>query len=320
MEWYVTVLLIVLGFILLSLIIWPLIALYFFNRTIPRSDGAMSTDEADKMMGTHWGQFTDFLKERKAWMTAQSLEHITVTSKDGLKLSGDYLENDPKSKRLVIAFHGYRSKGLNEYSAFAEFYSRIRCNMLIVDERGHGDSEGEYIGFGVLDRWDAVKWIEYAVKRFGSDCEIILHGISMGASTVLMASSLDLPKNVKCIVADCAFTNAYDVFAHVLKAWYHMPKFPILNLAEIPLKKKAGYGYRDCSTLDSVSQTDIPVLFIHGGKDTFVPTWMSRENYKACVSPKELLIVDDASHGESYFMETERCEKAITELINKYCD
>lgn len=320
MEWYVIVLLAVLAIIVLSVIIWPLIALYFFNKTIPRSDSAMSTDEADKMMGTHWGQFTDFLKERKEWMLAQSFEKVTINSKDGLKLSGNYLENDPNSKRLVITFHGYRSRGMNDYSALTEFYNRLHCNMLIVDERAHGESEGEYIGFGVLDRWDAVKWVEYAVKRFGSDCEIILHGISMGGSTVLMASNLDLPKNVKCIIADCAFTNAYDVFSHVLKAWYHMPRFPILNLAEIPLKKKAGYGYRDCSTLDSVSQTDIPILFIHGSNDTFVPTWMSRENYKACASPKELLIVENASHGESYFMEPEKCEKAITKFIDKYCN
>lgn len=320
MQWYVVLLLIILGVIVLSVIFWAILTIYFFNKTILRKENQITPDEADKMMGTHWGQFTDFLKERKQWVMAQKFESVTITSRDGLKLAGNYLENDPNSKRIVIAFHGYTSKGMNEYSASTKFYNSIGCNMLIVDERAHGDSEGTYIGFGVLDRWDAVKWIEYAINRFGIDCEIILHGISMGGATVLMASNLGLPKNVKCIIADCAFTSAYDVFSHVLKAWYHMPKFPLLNLTEILSKKKAGFGYNDCSTLDTVSQTDIPILFIHGGKDTFVPTWMSRENYKVCASPKELLIVENAAHGESYFMENERCENAITKFISKYCD
>lgn len=320
MEWYVILLLVVLGIVVLSVIFWSILTVYFFRKTILRKENQITMDEADKQMGTHWGQFVDFLAERKKWMMNQTFEHITITANDGIKLSGNYLENAPDSKRLVIAFHGYTSKGMNEYSAFGEFYDRIGCNMLIVDERAHGDSEGTYIGFGVLDRWDAVKWIEYAVDRFGSDCEIILQGVSMGGATVLMASGLDLPENVKCIIADCAFTSAYDVFSHVLKEWYHMPKFPLMNLTEVLSKRKAGYGYKDCSTLDAVSKTNIPILFIHGGKDTFVPTWMSRENYKVCSSPKELLIVENAAHGESYFMENKRCEDAITKLINNYCD
>lgn len=319
MPWYIIVLIVVLVIVIGSVVLWSLVARYFFNKTILRKEKSMTPDEADKQMGTHWGQFTDFLKERRQWFDAQKVETVTITARDGIKLTGRYLENDPSSKKIVIAFHGYTSKGTNDFCAMGKFYNEIGYNMLIIDERAHGDSEGTYIGFGVLDRFDALKWIEYVNNRFNSDCEIILHGISMGGATVLMASGLELPENVKAIIADCAFTSAYDVFSHVLKEWYHMPHFPLLNFTEVIAKKKAGYGYKDCSTLDAVAKTKIPILFIHGGKDTFVPTWMSHENYKVCNSPKELLIIEDAAHAESFFLENEKCEKTIKEFIQKHC-
>lgn len=319
MPWYLIVILIILGVVILSVIFWHLLARYFFNKTILRKENQITIEEADKMMGTHWGQFTELMSERKKWFDAQSFETVSIQSDDGLKLVGHYLESDPSSKKIVIAFHGYSSKGMSDHCATANLYYRLGINTLIVDERAHGESEGKYVGFGVLDRYDALKWIEYVINRFGSDCKIILHGISMGGATVLMTAGLNPPKNVKAIIADCAFTSAYDVFSHVLKTWYHIPSGPILKITEKMGRKEAGYGYKDCSTLDAVAKTDIPILFIHGGKDTFVPTWMSRENYKTCASPKELVIVENAAHGESFFMDNAKCEKAISDFIGKYC-
>ena len=290
-------------------------ARYFFRLTILRKPTA--TLENNINANTNWEQHLDFINERKEWLSQQKMEDVFVKSDDGLKLHATLLRSK-SNKNCVICFHGYTSKGLNDYGSISKFYIEQGFNMLIVDERAHGDSEGTYIGFGVLDRYDVVKWIEYAIKLFGDDVNIMLHGDSMGATTVLLASGLNLPKNVKAIVADCGFTSAYDVFSHILKRDYHIPKFPIMNVTEVMTRKKAGYGYNDASTLDAVASTDIPILFVHGDKDDFVPTWMSRKNYEACKSEKELLIVKGADHAESYYTDTPAFENAVKKMIEKY--
>lgn len=253
-------------------------ARYFVRLTILRKPTA--TLENNINANTNWEQHIDFISKRKEWLLQQKMEDIFIKSDDNLKLHATLLRSK-SNKNCVICFHGYTGKGLNDYGSIAKFYIEQGFNMLIVDERAHGDSEGTYIGFGVLDRYDVVKWVEYAIKRFGNDVNIMLHGDSMGATTVLLASGLNLPKNVKAIVADCGFTSAYDVFSHILKRDYHIPKFPIMNVTEIMKRKKAGYGYNDASTLDAVASTDIPILFVHGDKDDFVPIWMSEKNYEA---------------------------------------
>ena len=253
-------------------------ARYFVRLTILRKPTA--TLENNINANTNWEQHIDFISKRKEWLLQQKMEDVFIKSDDNLKLHATLLRSK-SNKNCVICFHGYTGKGLNDYGSIAKFYIEQGFNMLIVDERAHGDSEGTYIGFGVLDRYDVVKWVEYAIKRFGNDVNIMLHGDSMGATTVLLASGLNLPKNVKAIVADCGFTSAYDVFSHILKRDYHIPKFPIMNVTEIMKRKKAGYGYNDASTLDAVASTDIPILFVHGDKDDFVPIWMSEKNYEA---------------------------------------
>ena len=187
--------------------------------------------------------------------------------------------------------------------------------MLQPDARAHGESEGKYIGFGCLDRKDALGWINWAIEKYGGDVEIILHGISMGASTALMASGLDLPAQIKGIVSDCGFTSPKEVFTHVLKTMYHLPTFPIMQGAEIVNKKLAGYGMDECNAKREVAKSKVPVLFIHGSKDTFVPARMCQEIYDCCSSPKKMLIVEDAAHGESYFKDMNAYEAALDDFI-----
>lgn len=290
-------------------------SLYFFNFTILRKPTA--TIDNNINANTDWKKHIDFIRSRKAWLLEQKLEDVYIKSFDGLKLHATVLECD-NSKKCVICFHGYSSKGLNEYGSMAKFYYEQNFNLIIPDARNHGDSEGKYTGFGVLDRHDAKRWIDYAVKRFGDDVKIILQGISMGGATVLMTCSMDLPENVKAIVADCAFTSAYDVFTHILKRDYHIPKFPIMNVTEWMTKRKAGYGYKDVSTLDEVAKTNIPILFIHGEVDDFVPVWMSEKNFEACKSEKELLILEEADHAEAYYAKTLQYENAVKKMIEKY--
>lgn len=290
--------------------------IYFFVFTIHRKPTA--TLEHNIGANTEWNKHLDFISKCREWLNQQKTKNVFIQSDDGLKLHATLLKNENASKKTVICFHGYTSCSTNDYVALSKFYYEQGFNLLLVDERAHGQSDGKYIGFGVLDRRDALRWIDYTVKLFGDDSTIFLHGISMGAATVLMTSGLTLPNNVKTIVADCGFTSAYDVFSHVLKRDYHIPKFPIMSLTDLLTKAFAGYGYKDVNTLDEVAKTKVPIIFIHGSKDDFVPVWMSEQNYKACASDKQLLIIDGADHAEAYYVDKEAYEKAIIAFIDKY--
>lgn len=287
-----------------------------FNKVIPRQDGVkVNMDEMADMQ--KWEEYKKGIAPRKEYLLSQPTEHVTIQANDGITLHGDffYAEN---SKKIAILFHGYTSSAMSSAS-FASFLHKQGISCLLVDNRAHGNSEGQYIGFGVLDRHDCLEWIEYVNGRFGNDIKIMLYGVSMGGSTVLMAGGMEeCPDNVKLIIADCAFTSPEDVFTHILKRDYKMPKFPVMNINNMICRKKAGYGFGDCSTLDAVQTMKCPVLFVHGSEDTFVPTWMSEKNYETCKTEKALLMVENAGHGASYYENPELYESKASEFLNKY--
>lgn len=290
------------------------IAGYFFRRTLIRSNA--KTERTQKMAGTDWDQYLPGIKENKQWLDMQKKEKVTITSGDGLKLYGSFYPGDNQGK-IVIGFHGYTSSRESDFISLACFYLKQGYSMLLVDARSHGESEGTYIGFGCLDRFDARKWIQYLDERFGGKCKIFLHGISMGGATVLMTSGLNLPPSVKGIISDCGFTSAWEVFESVLKHTYHLPAFPILQIADGMAKSRAGYGMNECNAREEVKMSKVPILFIHGDADTFVPCWMCRDMYKECEAHKEILIVKGAGHAESYFKEPKMYEKKVNEFLKK---
>ena len=289
---------------------------YFYERTMKRQN--VDLERTIKMAGTDWSQYKDILAKRKAFMLKQPHEDVYQKSFDGIKLHATYFpaitEGEGK-KKVVICFHGYTSKGLADFTGLTDYYFRHGYAMLHPDARAHGDSEGDYIGFGCLDRKDALGWIKWVIEKCGTDVEIILHGISMGGATVLMASGLQLPPQVKGIISDCGFTSPKEVFTHVLKTMYHLPAFPIIPMADVVNKKLAGYGMDECNAKREVAKAKLPILFIHGSKDTFVPVSMCHELYSCCASPKKKLIVEGAAHGESYYKNMEAYEKALDEFI-----
>ena len=290
---------------------------YFYGRTMKRQQVDM--ERTIKMAGTDWSQYSDILAERKAFMLEQPHEDVYQTAFDGLKLHAAYfppIKENSEKKRVVICFHGYTSKGLADFTGLTDYYFRHGYAMLHPDARAHGDSEGDYIGFGCLDRKDALGWIDWVLQKCGTDVEIFLHGISMGGATVLMASGLELPPQVKGIISDCGFTSPKEVFTHVLNTMYHLPAFPIIPAANIVNKRLAGYGMDECKAKREVAKAKVPILFIHGSKDTFVPVKMCQELYDCCASPKKKLIVEGAAHGESYFKDMKAYEEALDEFTN----
>ncbi|MDE5936845.1 MAG: alpha/beta hydrolase, partial [Ruminococcus sp.] len=288
-----------------------------FDMTIPRQDG-VKVDISEMADMDKWEEYKKTIAPRGEWVRSQKLEDIYIKARDGIKLHAWYLPAEKSTGRFAVIAHGYTSKGLDS-AAHAYFFHNQGFDVIMPDLRAHGDSEGDYIGFGILDRFDCLSWIEYIMKRFGENMRILLHGTSMGATTVLMTSGLPgFPDNVKCIISDCAFTSPYDVFSHILKRDYHLPEFPVMNINSSMCRKKAGYAFNDYSTITAMKKAKCPVLFIHGEADNFVPTRMVYENYEACTAPKELLVVENAGHGASAYENTELYENTEKSFIEKW--
>ena len=291
---------------------------YFYRRTMKR--GNAKVERTIKMSGTDWSQYAPMMEKRKAFMMAQAHEDVYQTSFDGLRLHATYfpaLEEYANKRKVAICFHGYTSQGMSDYIGLSDYYLQRGYAMLLPDARAHGESEGEYIGFGCLDRKDALVWINWVIQELGEDVGIVLHGTSMGGATVLMASGLELPGQVKGIVSDCAFTSPKEVFTHVLHSMYHLPAFPAIPGADILNRRLAGYGMDECNAKREVAKAKVPILFIHGTKDTFVPYHMCREIYDCCASPKKILEVEGAAHAESYYKDTESYERALDEFFGE---
>ena len=190
-------------------------------------------------------------------------------------------------------------------------------NVLIPDLRSHGLSEGNYIGMGWDDRLDIISWINYILNE-NPNAEIVLHGVSMGATTVLMTSGEAIPSNVKAIVADCGYTSVWDEFAYQLDDLFSLPEFPILNVSSIVAKIRAGYFLGEASSIDQVKKSKTPILYIHGDQDDFVPYYMMEELYNATSSEKEMLTIKDAEHAKASEVDPETYWTTVNNFINKY--
>lgn len=242
-------------------------------------------------------------------------EDVFITSFDGLRLHAKFYAASERKAPVQIMFHGYKS------SAERDFCGGLRegidggFNVLLVDQRAHGESEGKYLTFGVNERFDCLSWASYAAERFGNDVKIYLYGISMGASTVLMASALPLPKSVSGIVADCGYTSPKAIICSVLRD-HHVPAAPVYAVAKLGARLFCGFDLDSVSAPDALRRSHIPVLFIHGDDDRFVPCRMSRENFEASAAEhKKLLIVHNAGHGLSYMLDRPAYLSALHEFL-----
>ncbi len=284
---------------------------YFYQRTMKRNNAKV--ERTIKMAGTDWSQYQEMLQTRKKYFLKQPHEDVYVQSRDKLKLHATFFPREDK-KKVVIGFHGYTSQGMSDYIGLSDYYMKNGYSMLLPDARAHGKSEGDYVGFGCLDRWDALEWIKWVIKECGEDVQILLHGTSMGGATVLMTSALNLPKQVKGVISDCAFTSPKYVFTHVLNHMYHLPAFPVIQISDCVNRRKAGYGMDECNAAREIRKTRIPVLLIHGDADTFVPVSMCHEIYNNCIAPRKKLIIKGAAHAESYYKDTKAYEAALDEF------
>lgn len=253
---------------------------------------------------------------QEKWLKQQQIEHVQITSFDGLMLRGLLIKAKQESDKMVIAIHGYRMNNLKEYAKYLQFYHDAGFHILLPDNRAHGQSEGKYIGFGYLDKFDCLQWIDFVEKQFQKNIQIILHGISMGSATVLMASGEPLSQAVKCIISDCGYSSMMEEVKHAIQ------QTPIPSIMMKPAaflsRYRAGYDFKKVSTIEQVKKSHTPTLFIHGDQDDFVPTKMVYELYEACPSQKELLIVKGAKHAQSFDVNPDLYQRTVLSFIQKY--
>ena len=273
------------------------------DRPVPK----VSEKAAERVTGT--GADSDFSKIRRDaanQLAAREHEIVEITAKDGVHLVGHWFCRDA-AKRTIVAMHGWRSSWVDDFGIISDFWLRSGCNVLFAEQRGQNNSGGDYIGFGLLERYDCADWTFWVQEQ--CSLPIYLCGISMGAATVLMASALPLAENVRGIMADCGFTSPHAIWEHVAKdslrlhynGWRRKTVDAICNQ-----NLNGESAYFSCE--DALRVCTLPVLFVHGSDDQFVPVEMTYQNYKACSSEKRLLIVPGAGHGQSYIIEPETYE------------
>ena len=242
-------------------------------------------------------------------------ESVYITSHDGLKLFGRYYHIDDNAP-IHIQFHGYKGSGLRDMCGGNKITYLTNHNSLMVDQRSHGLSEGTIITFGIKERYDCLKWIEYVNKRFGNDKQIILSGVSMGAATVLMASNLNLPSNVKGIIADCPYSSPKEIIMKFTKDRKLPPKilYPFIYLGALLFAKLKIDS--NISAIEAVKNSKVPILLIHGTVDELVPYTMSEDIKKANPDMVQLELFENAHHGLCYILDPDRYINISNEFLN----
>nr|WP_245308393.1 alpha/beta fold hydrolase [Halalkalibacter urbisdiaboli] len=245
-----------------------------------------------------------------------TIMNVVSTDKRQLKLHGYLYENEEPTHKWAIVSHGYNSNATDLTRWVRNFYEQ-GYHVLAPDLRGHGKSEGDYIGMGWHDRKDILVWVNEIIEK-DPYAEIALFGISMGGATVLMTSGEDLPNHVKVIVADCGYSSVSEVFVYQLKDLFGLPEFPVMHAANTITKIRAGYDLYEASAVAQVAKSQTPILFIHGDADTFVPFEMVYDLYGAATVDKEKLIIPAAGHGDAEKVDPALYWRTVWEFVDQY--
>lgn len=301
---------------------------YLVNYAIGRSgDGGernISENAPEPMPGANT---ENAINESKKEMRAQSalfvqshpVETVTIQSNDDLNLNGFYYKNDEAadSHLWAVVIHGYRCDHTN-MDEFSQRYYESGYQVLAPDLRACGESEGDYVGMGWLDRLDILSWIDWIIAQ-DPDAKIVLHGVSMGAATVMMTSGEEVPDHVKIFIEDCGYTSTWEIFASELNLRFHLPEFPLMQTANLIAQNKAGYNFKEASSLNAVSSCEKPMLFIHGTADDFIPYSMMEQLYEAKPGTnKAFLTAEGAGHAESLYLLGEKYWETVFDFIEQY--
>lgn len=293
------------------LVVFILALLYIYNTAFYNSK-----TKAKRQKPFHtpaYDKISEEIKEVYENLKRAEYEDVYIKSFDGLRLRAKYYHNHDNAPVAIMA-HGYRSSSSHDSGGAYRMFTERGYNLLIPDQRTHGGSEGHTISFGVNERYDIAAWIEYISQRFGLDTPIILMGVSMGAATVTMCADLELKGNVKGIIADCGYSSPRDIISRVMKKNMKLPPKVFYPLVRVAAKLFGGFDPDSASPMISVKNAKLPILFIHGEADSFVPCYMSEQLYEACISKKMFLSVKEADHGISFIVG----HKEYFETVDKF--
>ena len=271
-----------------------------------------------------------------SWVRRADKEKCEITSEDGYLLRAMLFPADPpaaslfegdtgnnstseKNSRWAVLLHGYTGSKEAMYP-IAFWYHQQGYHVLVPDLRCQGESDGDFIGMGWTDRCDVMKWIREVILRRDPDAQVVLHGLSMGASCAIMtAGDPDAPACIRAVIADSAFTDAYSMFRYKIGDWFHLPAFPVVDSAVVALKLRGGYDLREASALNAIRRCKVPVLLIHGERDRFIPSSMSTELRKAA-GPDcgcDLFTVAGAGHTQAYEKDPAAYFGRVRDLLTK---
>ena len=305
----------VIFFILLAIVLLILLIAFgcFYLAFFVPKHGPIGPDEYPIPEGEIYEPFRERMVKWIKETRKLPCEDFYIESYDGLKLHGRYYEYAPGAP-IELMFHGYRGNAERDLCGGVQRCFAMKRSALVVDQRASGSSEGKVITFGVKEHKDCLKWVAFMTEHFGPDVKIILTGISMGASTVLIAASAPLPPQVQGVLADCGFTSAKAIMYKVLRQIKLPPKivYPFVRLGAILY---GGFDPERYSAIDSVTRATLPTIFFHGDNDDYVPWEMSQENYNACTSRKELVIIPGAGHGLSFPVDKPTYLKALGDFF-----
>lgn len=293
---------------------------YFVNYALsPVSDSEnRNIDEKDKIELVKDAQQVIAKNKNKEIQKGNEFEKVTfsqtILSDDNLKLQANYKIQNNETHKWVILIHGYKSNNNNMMSYGQKYYEQ-GYNVLLPNNRAHAKSEGDYIGMGWLDKDDIACWVKWISKQ-DKNAKIIIHGVSMGGATTMMISGENLD-NVEGYIEDCGYTSVWDIFASELNKRFSLPTFPVLNISSSVSNLQAGYNFKEASSIEQVKKCKKPMLFIHGGKDDFVPTSMVYEVYNVADCDKDLYIVDEAGHAEAKDYDVDAYWNKVFSFINE---
>ncbi len=285
-------------------------------------DYSLSPHNRGKDIKGSWNYLFDTYPETRTWIDslqqAEALKDTFIYNEKGIKLHAYYADAQHPTSQTAVIIHGYTDNAIRMMMLGYMYHKELGFNILLPDLQYSGLSEGNALQMGWLDRKDVMQWMDVAHDIYGDSIQMVVHGISMGGATTMMISGEPQPYYVKCFIDDCGYTSVWEQFSKELKEQFGLPPFPLMYTSSWLCDMTKDWNFQEASALKQVAQCTLPMLFIHGDKDDYVPTWMVYELYKVKPEPKELWIVPHADHAKSYLLNRKEYTEKVKQFTSQY--